>query len=166
MKNISRLSRTKTTHTNLLIGGVFIALTICVLVIVLTPAGKAALDRFDLLPRPERTTTLYFADAQAPSAYVPGSALPLTFVIENHESRAVDYHYTVMQDDHQLATDAVTISDGQQRRIALSPTAADNSVAQSKLQISIQYAPHTSAPDQLSAQRTIFSWLTKEESSP
>lgn len=166
MKNISRLSRTKTTRTNLLIGGVFIALTICALVIVLTPAGKAALDRFDLLPRPERTTALYFADAQAPSAYTSGSALPLTFVIENHEGRAVDYRYTIMQDDHQLAADAVTVSDGQQRRIALRPVAADSSATQAKLQISIRYAPHASAPDQLSAQRTIFSWLTKEESSP
>ena len=58
------------------------------------------------------STKLSFADEKKlPKTYSPGEKLTLSFTIQNHEGKTVDYLYTVSVNGKQVAAHSLTVKD-------------------------------------------------------
>lgn len=155
----------KNMRTNLIIGGLFIVAALIIAAFFLSPAGRALLDRFSLLPRTERTSTLYFNEEKLPTDFTGGQQLALNFVIENHERRVIDYTYDIIQDDHVLTSGSATIDDGAKREIKSDVILGQANTDKTKLTITIRYPTGSSEKNSPSQTRSIFIWLTNKEES-
>jgi len=155
----------KNMRTNLIIGGLFIVAALIIAAFFLSPAGRALLNRFGLLPRTERTSALYFNEDKLPTSFAAGQQLALDFTIENHEDRAIDYSYDIMQDEHVLVSGSATIDDSTKREIKPDVILGQTNADKTKLTITIRYTTGSSEKNSPSQTRSIFIWLTNKEES-
>lgn len=155
----------KNMRTNLIIGGLFIVAALIIAAFFLSPAGRALLDRFSLLPRTERTSTLYFNENKLPTDFTVGKQLTPEFTIENHERRVIDYTYDIMQDNEILISGSATIDDGAKQEIKPDVILGQTNAEKTKLTITIRYTTGSSEKNSPSQTRSIFIWLTNKEES-
>lgn len=61
-------------------------------------ALKNQLEKWRMLPEPERLTELYLTNSRnIPGSYTPGVSLPADFTVHNLEGRATTYNYTIAE---------------------------------------------------------------------
>lgn len=116
-----------------LIAGLTIVALVIVGLTLAAPAIHRQLDRWKLLPQPERLTELYFSDhTKLPTTYTPGNQQTVKFTIHNLEYRPTHYHYHVLQQNidgsgvpQVLEHGEVTLQQGQYFRPVLVITPLD-----------------------------------------
>lgn len=74
--------------------------TLLLLAFLNRTAIVSQLHEWQVLPRPDAYTELYFTSGKAPSgAYVPGARQDITFTVRNMTGKAAEYYYTIRQQD-------------------------------------------------------------------
>jgi len=81
-------------------------LLFCTLILVIVvssswwrPALTNQLNKWKLLPEPEKLTELYFTQPNdLPSTYVPGEAQKVNFTVHNIEYQTMTYHYKIIEE--------------------------------------------------------------------
>ncbi len=64
----------------------------------------------NIAPAKKSATSLFFTNEKSlPTTYTPGQDISLSFVIQNHEGKTVDYPYTIVISGIQVASHTVTV---------------------------------------------------------
>lgn len=129
-----------------LVSGLFVALVLLIMGVVRWPQLRRQLDSWRLLPRPETYTELYFEPQHKLAyAYNPGQDLQVSFVVSNHESQTVTYHYKIVakadQSEQVLSTGQTVMAVNQQRNLAPQLHLPDTDQALSLVVELTYYAP-------------------------
>jgi hypothetical protein len=114
-------------------------LLFCALVLVIIissswwrPAITNQLNKWKLLPQPEKLTELYFTQPNSlPSTYMPGESQKVNFTVHNIEYQTMTYSYKIVEENQDgsqqqvLASNSFTLDQNQYQSVSFTGPLAD-----------------------------------------
>ena len=143
-----------------------------VLLVCATYVGRHSisnqLNRWSLLPKPERLTELYFSDSNTlPKTYTPGQKQAASFTVHDIEYRTTKYLYTVDQSSGDgktglvLAHGSFTLSQNQSKALKI-PITPVNQGSRSQVEVNLTYDGIVFGANNLNQESESISYLVNE----
>ena len=134
-------------------------------------SGKISnqLNSWDLLPKPERLTELYFTNSSnLPAVYTPGQQQTVSFTVRDIEYRTTKYTYTINQTnnstDSALTQGSFTLKQNQSTVLKI-PITLVNQGNHSQIEVSLTYKGIISGTNNLSLETESIHYLVDDTES-